>query len=98
MHNTYVSVSVQTANSIAKSMMASIASASRSKRKVASNSFVPKFYRALNEQCSSQSSVTAVQSEDSYSLRLPANTEDGLPSNCFLMERVISTKRKKVML
>ena len=87
---------MQTANSIAKSMMASIASASRSKRKAASNSFVPGFYRALNEQCSAKSATTAVQSEGN--LRLPANTEEGLPSDCFLVERVVSARRNKVML
>ena len=82
---------------IVYSMMASITSASRTKRKAASNSFVPGFYRALNEQCSAKSATctTAVQSE--CNLRLPANAEEGLPSHCFLVERLISTKRNKVI-
>ena len=58
---------------IVYSMMASIASASRSKRKAASNSFVPGFYRALNEQCSAMSATTVVVRESECNLRLPAN-------------------------
>ena len=76
--------------------MASIASASRSKRKAASNSFVPGFYRALNAPCSANSATTSVQSR--CNLRLPANAENGLPTDCFLVERITSTRRNKVII
>ena len=66
---------------------------------LASSSFVPGFYRALNARSSADSSLAVSLSEHS-NLTLPRNDDTGdadLPSDCFLVERVISARGQKVV-
>ena len=83
--------------------MANVASTSaraRRSRKAASNSFVSGFYRALNAQSSAdvESPSTSATRMTRLNLRLPTcdTAGDELPSDCFLVERVICTRRYKV--
>lgn len=84
--------------------MANVASGSagtRRLRSAASISFVPGFYRALNARSSADFNSSAVSSERRSNLTLPTNSDTGdaaLPSDCFLVERVISSRRHKVVI
>ena len=81
--------------------VASTSARARRSRKAASNSFVSGFYHALNAQSSADLDSPSTRSAARMirsNLRLPTNhtAGDELPSDCFLVERVISTRRHKV--
>ena len=81
--------------------MANVASGNagtRRLRSAASSSFVPGFYRALNARSSAD--LGSAASTERSNLTLPTNADTGdadLPSDCFLVERVISARRHKVV-
>ena len=85
---------------MAMAKVASRSARARRSRKAASNSFVSGFYRSLNAQSSADldSPSTSAARMIRSNLRLPTNhtAGDELPSDCFLVERVISTRRHKV--
>ena len=69
-------------------------------RKAASSSLVSGFYRALNAQSSAdvESPSTSATRMTRLNLRLPTyyTAGDELPSDCFLVERVICTRRQSI--
>ena len=72
------------------SAAASAAMGVRTRRTVSSSSYVSGFYRALNEvQMSSTSTSTTA------TLKL-SSSDDPLPNDCFLVERVITVRKHKV--
>ena len=69
----------------------------RTRRTASSCSYNPGFYRALNNGDNISADLT--QASASQSLRLPADTTlTELPSDCFLVERVIASRRRKVII
>ena len=69
----------------------------RTRRTASSCSYNPGFYRALNN--GDNISADLIQASASQSLRLPADTTvTELPSDCFLVERVIASRRRKVII
>ena len=70
----------------------SFAMSIRSRRTTATSSFVPGFYRTLNSDVKALSSTSAIQSN---TLAL-STSGDQLPDGCFLVERVITTRKHKV--
>lgn len=77
--------------------MASVATASysRARRAASSASFSPGFYRALNSQTSANCSM--VTKATSLILHQVAGASDSeLPPGCYLVERLIATRKKKV--
>ena len=67
---------------------------SRAKRTASKDSYVPGFYRSLNARSSADSTAPLDSDPASQCLRLPHNSE--LPSNCFIVERVIFSRKFKV--
>ena len=68
---------------------------SRAIRKTSTSSYTSGFYRALNAYSSADSAMHMLMQQSSSTLRL-ATDSDELPPGCFLVERLISTRRHKV--
>ena len=66
----------------------------RSRRTSAMSSFVPGFYRTLNGDVDASRSTSAIQPN---TLAL-CSTGDQLPDGCFLVERVITMRKHKVLI
>ena len=71
---------------------------SRSRRAASRTSFIPGFYRALHSQ---STAAVSVDERPNRRLRLPdvtetARAEAELPRGCFLVERLIATRKNKV--
>ena len=74
--------------------VAAAAMSVRSRRTSATSSFVPGFYRTLNGDVDASSSTSTIQPN---TLEL-SSTGDLLPDCCFLVERVVTIRKHKVLI